>query len=162
MATIVKRKRLASDGLGSDLDIHLGYWLRLISNQVSATFARNLQAKGVSVAEWVALSLIAQVPSVASATLADEMGMTPGGVSKVLDKLTAKESIDRATSPADSRVQMLSLTRTGRRMLPALRKVADDNDEHFFSALDGGERVILKRLLEKLADAQGLNKTPVN
>ena len=36
----------------SDLDAHLGYWLRFVSNHVSQTFASRLQGKGVTVAEW--------------------------------------------------------------------------------------------------------------
>jgi hypothetical protein len=40
------------------LDIHLGYWLRLVSNHVSGNFARALQERSVSVAEWVALNQI--------------------------------------------------------------------------------------------------------
>ena len=38
-----------------ELESHLGYWLRRVSNHVSAEFARLLQARQVTVAEWVAL-----------------------------------------------------------------------------------------------------------
>src|ERR1035438_5835067 len=42
----------------SALEAHLGYWLRRVSNHVSGTFTRALQAQQVSVAEWVVLSQI--------------------------------------------------------------------------------------------------------
>ena len=38
----------------SCLEEHLGYWLRLVSNNVSASFARRLEKLDVSVSEWVA------------------------------------------------------------------------------------------------------------
>jgi hypothetical protein len=43
------------------LENHLGYWLRLVSKQISAAFARALQERGLSVAEWVALLQGAQI-----------------------------------------------------------------------------------------------------
>ena len=39
----------------SALEVHLGYWMRRISNHVSSAFAKALQARQVSVAEWVVL-----------------------------------------------------------------------------------------------------------
>ena len=39
----------------SDLTAHLGYWLRYVSNHVSHAFARKVEARGVTVAEWVLL-----------------------------------------------------------------------------------------------------------
>jgi DNA-binding MarR family transcriptional regulator len=80
------------------------------------------------------------------------MGMTRGAISKVLDKLQHKEWIARAVSEADSRVQVLSLTRRGRRRLPELSRIADGNDAHFFGGLDTAERATLRTLLRKVAD----------
>ena len=39
----------------SDLETHLGYWLRFVSNHVSHAFSLKLQARDVTVAEWVVL-----------------------------------------------------------------------------------------------------------
>src|SRR5580698_10318972 len=91
----------------ASLEVHLGYWLRLVSNRVSGTFARSLQERHISVAEWVALSQIEGGTEVTPAELADSMGMTRGAISKVLDKLEDKNWIDRTTSSEDHRVQLL-------------------------------------------------------
>jgi DNA-binding MarR family transcriptional regulator len=124
----------------ANLESHLGYWLRLVSIQVAATFAPALQERGLSVAEWIALSRIGATAGLSCAELAAAMGMTRGAISKVLDKLQHKEWIARAVSEADSRVQVLSLTRRGRRRLPELSRIADGNDAHFFGGLDTAER----------------------
>ena len=42
----------------SELTTHLGYWLRLVSNHVSQAFARKLEGRGVTVAEWVVMRLL--------------------------------------------------------------------------------------------------------
>jgi DNA-binding MarR family transcriptional regulator len=145
----------------SPLETHLGYWLRRVSNRVSAEFARALQSRGVSVAEWVALSEIGQRAETRPAELADALGMTRGAISKVLDKLEARDWIARRELAEDHRVQLLSLTRQGRRALPQLAEIADRNDARFFDCLDAGERVELRRLLAKLSEFHHIHDIPV-
>ena len=55
------------------------------------TFAKSLQEKEVSGAEWVVLSQINGCPEIRPAELADTIGLTRGAVSKVLDKLEEKK-----------------------------------------------------------------------
>jgi DNA-binding MarR family transcriptional regulator len=144
------------------LEVHLGYWLRLVSNRVSGTFARLLQERQLSVAEWVALNQIERGTDVTPAELADAMGMTRGAISKVLDKLEAKQWITRTASREDNRVQLVSPTRPGRRVLPELAAIADGNDSRFFGALDADEQATLRKLLQKLADTHRINNLPVD
>ena len=144
------------------LDIHLGYWLRLVSNHVSGNFARALQARSVSVAEWVALNQIQSGTDTTPARLADLMGMTRGAITKVLDKLEEKQWVVRTTSEEDNRVQFLSLTSEGRHVLPTLATIADENDEHFFGALNPDEQATLRSLLRKLAELHRINSVPVD
>jgi DNA-binding MarR family transcriptional regulator len=95
------------------------------------------------------------------ARLADAMGMTRGAISKVLDKLQEKKWISRTTSEEDNRVQFLSLTSQGRRALPDLATIADENDDHFFSVLDADEQATLRSLLSKLADVHRISNVAV-
>ena len=145
----------------SDLEDHLGYQVRRVSNRVSGAFARSLQSKGVSVAEWVALRLIHQQERMASTQLADAAGLTRGATSKVLEKLQSKGLIARSANPQDSRVQWLSLTPKGVRMLPKLAALADQNDDSFFGCLDPEERTLLRRLLDRVVDAHQLRDIPL-
>jgi DNA-binding MarR family transcriptional regulator len=146
----------------SPLHAHLGYWLRLVSNQVSGSFASALQEQQLSVAEWVALNHVEMHPHITAASLAEAMGMTRGAVSKVLDKLLTKNLLLRTPSPQDNRAQLLALTRSGKRLLPALTDIANDNDHRFFSILAANERGELRRLLQKLADAHSFSVVPVD
>jgi len=146
----------------SGLEVHLGYWLRRVSNHISGAFAQALQARQMSVAEWVALRLIQESEKLTPGQLAVAMGMTRGAISKVLDKLEAKAWIARATNPEDSRVHWLSLTRSGTRQIPELSRIADRNDEHFFNCLDAKEQATLRRLLQKLTEFHRFQDTPVD
>jgi len=144
-----------------DLDLHLGYWLRRVSNRVSGEFARTLQTRRASVAEWVVLCRVQERPGITPGELADALALTRGAVSKVIDKLEAKSWITGSTKPRDNRVRLFCLTRRGSRVLPELAKIASRNDRAFFDVLKPGERATLRRLLSKLVDIHRIGAVPI-
>lgn len=144
-----------------DLESHLGYWLRRVSNHVSGAFARALQARHTSVAEWVVLCQVQGRTGITPGELSEILDLTRGAISKVIDKLEAKNWIVRSAKPEDARVQLLSLTRQGSRILPQLAEIADQNDREFFDRLDAGEKATLRSLLGKLAELHQIRDVPV-
>lgn len=146
----------------SELEDHLGYWLRMVSNQVSHAFAQKLAARDVSVAEWVALRLLYDRPSLAPSELAEIMGMTRGAVSKLAERLIEKALIDRGAVEEDRRFQTLSLTPRGRALTPRLAALADQNEEEFFSHLKPAERATLEAALRGIARRAGLVGAPLD
>jgi DNA-binding MarR family transcriptional regulator len=151
----------AAKPYSSALEVHLGYWLRRVSNHVSGAFAKALQEKQVSVAEWVVLSHIDEHPEIRPAELAETIGLTRGAISKVLDKLEDKKWLTRKTLEADNRGQRLFLTQQGRRVLPELREIADRNDQRFFDCLNTREKAILGQVLRKLTASNEISDVPV-
>jgi DNA-binding MarR family transcriptional regulator len=143
------------------LEAHLGYWLRRVSNQVSGAFARALQARHTSVAEWVVMCQLQEQPGMTPAALAGRLELTRGAVSKIVDKLDAKRWVTHSTRPDDGRVQLLSLTRSGRRILPELAEIADRNDREFFDGLSAKEKATLRRLLGKVAELNQIRNVPI-
>lgn len=145
----------------SDLETHLGFWLRLASNAVSHSFARKVESEGVTVAEWVALRMLHDVDALQPKLLAERMGMTKGAISKLADRLLAKRLIERRPNPEDGRAHALALKPAGRKLVPILAAHADANDAAFFSALDARERRELERLMRKIAAKRGLAAIPI-
>jgi DNA-binding MarR family transcriptional regulator len=138
----------------SALSDHLGYWLRMVSNAVSQSFARKVEAKGVSVAEWVVLRLLYDHDGMSPSLLAERMGMTKGAISKLADKLGDKGLVRREAKDTGGRGLSLYLTTAGRSLVPRLARLADENDAAFFDALSDREREQLTALLRKLASAR--------
>lgn len=143
------------------LTAHLGYWLRLVSNHVSHAFARQIEARGVTVAEWVLLRELHDVEALAPSRLAARLGLTRGAVTKLADRLVAKGLLARQANREDARAQFLSLTATGRALVPGLAMVADANDAAFFGHLDEAERRRLEATLRALVDHHALTGTPI-
>jgi len=144
------------------LDAHLGYWLRMVSNAVSQSFARKLEGEGVTVAEWVLLRVLYDAGPIAPTDLARRIGMTKGAISKLADRLVNKALVARTASPDDGRGQTLALTDPGRALTPRLAALADQNDAAFFQTLTPDERAQLDRLLRKLAADHRLTAAPTD
>jgi len=144
----------------SDLKKHVGFWLRFVSNHVSHAFARKLLASGVTVAEWVVMREMFDDEETSPGVLAERIGMTRGGVSKVVDRLVSKKLITRRERRDDRRFQSIALTAGGRRLIPQLAALADQNDEEFFHPLLTGERAALIAMMKKLVQAHGLQTLP--
>ncbi|MGA7291789.1 MAG: MarR family transcriptional regulator [Terriglobales bacterium] len=150
----------AAQKRASDLKSHLGFWLRFVSNHVSYRFAEKLQASGVTVAEWVILREMFETDITSPSALADVTGLTRGAVSKLVDRLLNKNLLTRAEAANDRRFQDVSLTPTGRALVPRLAVVADKNDAEFFSGLSREERERLIATLKKLVQTNNLSKLP--
>lgn len=146
----------------SGLTDHLGYWLRVVSNAVSHDFARKVADEGVTVAEWAVLRVLYDVDQMAPSTLAQKMRMTKGAISKLADRLLEKKLIKRTESREDMRTHRLSLSKAGRQKVPALAKLADENDAEYFGVLMAEERDALSRVLQALVERRGLSNVPVD
>jgi DNA-binding MarR family transcriptional regulator len=144
----------------SNLETHLGYWLRFVSNHVSHAFALKLQARDVTVAEWVVLRDLFDGDGIPPSQLADRLGMTRGAISKLADRLITKNLVERTTSTEDRRQQTLSLTAAGRKLVPALSALADRNDAEFFGHLKPAERAALEKMLHDIVRRHDLKTIP--
>lgn len=144
----------------SNLDHHLGYWLRFVSNHVSHAFGLKLQAEAVTVAEWVVMRELFDGDGMSPSALADRLGMTRGAISKLADRLVAKKLMDRLSSTADRRQQSLSLTGAGRKLVPKLSALADRNDAEFFGHLKPAEHAALEKILRDIVRRHDLKTIP--
>ncbi len=145
----------------SELTAHLGYWLRLVSNHVSVAFARKLENRGVTVAEWVVLRELYGSAPIAPSELAERLGLTRGAITKLADRLIAKSLLVRRASLADGRAQRLALTAQGRLIVPGLAALADENDAEFFASLSAKERSDMERMLRDIVARRGLKTVPI-
>jgi DNA-binding MarR family transcriptional regulator len=141
---------------------HLGYWLRAVSNAVSLGFARKLEGAGVTVAEWVVLRTLHDLDPIPPSQLAERLGMTRGAISKLADRLAAKDLVQRFADPEDGRAHRLALTPAGHALVPRLAAIADANDAGFFDVLAPADRRRLRAMLEALAAAHGLTTPPID
>lgn len=146
----------------SRLDHHLGYWLRFVSNHVSHAFMQKLEAKGVTVAEWAVMRQLLELGPVSPSVLAEQMGMTRGAVSKLIERLCEKEFVTRSINDLDRRYQTVQLTKSGGGLVPRLAQIADQNDSEFFGHLSQQDQKLVTGLLKEIVDRNGWKDLPVS
>lgn len=145
----------------SGLTDHVGFWLRMVSNHVSHSFAARLATHGVTVAEWVMLRCLHGREPLRPSVLADEMGLTRGAVTRLGDRLMGKGLIARQPDPDDARAHTFQLTAAGESLVPILAGEADRNEAATFGRLDEKDRAQLETLLRRMAGALGLSAMPI-
>lgn len=146
----------------SNLEDHLGYWLRFVSNHVSLAFTKKVEAKGVTVAEWVLMRQMHACEEANPSQLAEQLGMTRGAISKLIERLYQKGLATRSATGVDRRYQSVALTPQGKRLLPTLAKLADENDHDFFGHLSDKQRTALLHQLQDLVQRHGWKDSPIN
>lgn len=152
----------APKATASPLKAHIGYRMRIVSNAVSFSFAKKLADSKVTVAEWVLMrEMYSEERTISPSMIADITGLTRGAISKLVERLLQKGLVSRTDSVTDRRYQEIKLTKKAVELVPNLAKIADENDEKFFSVLSASERNTLISLLVKIADKHQLNKNPI-
>lgn len=119
----------------SPLDEHLGYWLRCLSNQVSASFAERLERCGSSVPQWVTLRVLHDHDSLSLKELSARIGVDQGALSRMIERLLVRGLVSRRANPLSRREIAIALTAKGRQLVPRLAREADENDRAFFRTL---------------------------
>lgn len=145
----------------SELEAHAGYWLRFVSNHVSHAFTQKVEARGVTVAEWVVLRALFDIGEAAPSLLAECLGMTRGAISKLIDRLCRKRLVQRRQSRDDRRCQSVCLSPAGQKLVPALAALADENDAEFFGHLTSSQRLAFVGVLKDIVRRHGWKDVPI-
>jgi DNA-binding MarR family transcriptional regulator len=138
----------------SQLDAHLGYWLRCLSNFVSHAFAERLARRGLSVAQWVVLRTLYDSRGVTLNEGARRIGVDKSTLSRMVNRLMHKGWLSRAAGP-DRRSLELKLTVAGRTIVRQAAKSADENDAAFFHPLTPRQRTQFLSTIRQLLAANG-------
>jgi DNA-binding MarR family transcriptional regulator len=128
----------------------LGTLLRVAAGKLAVAETAALRTHGVTAAEATLLRELRAAGAVAPSVLADRMGMTRGAVTKLVDRLKAKQLLVRAKGRGDGRMQTIALTGAGARLVPELDAVALRVDGAVFGTLDAAGRAGLLRALSKI------------
>ncbi|MEN2786654.1 MarR family winged helix-turn-helix transcriptional regulator [Sphingomonas qilianensis] len=132
-------------------DTKLADLLRTAAGTAHQALARALLPHGVTAAEWTLLRELRAAGAVPQVRLAERLGMTPGAISKLVDRLVAKRLLVRGRGGGDARVQIIGLTGTGALLVPQLERIAGAAETALFDGLSPRERVLLEGVLRQLA-----------
>ena len=128
---------------------------RLVEAQASLgkQLGRSLeQHAGVSHAEFEVLLRVARAPGgrVSMGALAEQVALTSGGITRLVDRMTAAGLLRRVPCPTDRRVAFAALTADGERTLQQALEVHVANLNQVFAAFSAADLRRLDTLLDRL------------
>lgn len=92
----------------------------------------------------------AQGEQVSIRDLAEELGVTSGGVSQMIDSLVKSDMVCRTTSKEDRRVVYLSISDNAKRSLEVISGYLHDRVSKAMAKIPAGDREIMARSLRTL------------
>ncbi len=143
----------------SNLEDHLGYWLRCLSNYIHHNFAALLAEHDVSVAQWVVLRTLYDKQNISLNEAARLVGVDNSSLSRMIERLVQKSLVNRTNINKDRRSIQLSLTSAGKILVPKLAKLADQNDESFFRIFSTQKRQDLLDTIKQLLETNGWDQS---
>ena len=87
---------------------------------------------------------------ISMSTLAQQVALTSGGITRLLDRLIEGGLVQRVPCPTDRRVYFAALTSAGQRVLAEAMQVHARNLRQVFTGFTAAELKDLDRLLDKL------------
>lgn len=121
---------------------------------MEAVFGRSLdQAHGLPLSSFEAILRLGRSPDqqLTMGELTEQITLTSGGVTRLVDRLIASGLVERIADPADRRVQRVRLTQAGQTALNAAVKThLVDLEAELFGRITATEAATLAHILAKL------------
>ena len=103
--------------------------------------------------EYRALCLASERPKYTMQQIANELGFTKGGATRVVNRLEKKGYIKRQRSPEDGRVCCVQVTSQGSMLVKSVSRDNEARLDRIMSKIDPGMRVVISTALRSFVDA---------
>jgi DNA-binding MarR family transcriptional regulator len=134
------------------LDDDLGALFAQITRRLIDAERPLLDARGLSMWEYIALSALARGAAPTQLALSRRIGYDKTRLIALLDRLAERSLIARAPDPADRRAHVITVTEQGAALLEATRRDIRTMEETMLGGFTPGERTALRTMLGRLAD----------
>ncbi|WP_163511433.1 MarR family winged helix-turn-helix transcriptional regulator [Fodinicola acaciae] len=127
-----------------------------LGTHCAAKFAVRAREIGLTPPQVGILGLIARSPGQSQQAVATALGLLPSRLVGFVDDLEDQGLLERVRSRTDRRNYALQLTEAGRRKLGEIGRVGREHEQDIFGNLTDEQHTELVRLLQRVADEQGL------
>jgi len=129
---------------------HVSYWVRLAGTRFSENLAKMLEEWRLLPSEWGVLRELYGPGRRSPVELAKVIGMSKGGMSKLIDRLVERKLVRKDVSKFDRRVRAVGVTAYGKDWVEFIASMEKDLDREFFGKLRGGGRYHLTEYLKRI------------
>ena len=142
----VSKEKLFLKSPGSTL------WIRFLrfDRMTSRRLEENLGELGLTLPQFHVLATLGYTGSLAFNEIGQELMVTVGNLTGIVDRLEIKGLVTRRRDGKDRRIVMVSLTQEGEKLYHLASRVFDKTVVGLFRPLQGGQQKTLSRLLRLL------------
>jgi DNA-binding MarR family transcriptional regulator len=149
--TEVRRKRVSEAELPiAAPEAHVSYWVKRADVRFSKSFVKILRQSQLIASEWAVVRELYGPTNWAPVELGRMMGMSKGGMSKLIARLVKKGYVTKKKNATDHRFRNVRLTKQGRLRVPLIAAMEKSVDREFFAPLEGGGRHRLTQSLQRI------------
>ncbi len=130
--------------------------LGILGVQVTELARQRLEPLGLTPKQVGLLACVDSGANTSQREIASGMRVAPSLVVTLVDQLEGLKAVTRIRRPGDRRVQEISLTETGRKLLSEALFVVRELDEDLTAHLADGDRRALERALEAVENGRWL------
>lgn len=153
--------------LGSDraatkgLHLHnsFTFWINRLASQMREAFNDALTEHEVSWPQWMILNVLFHELATTPAQIADHIAVDRSAVTRLLDRLEAKQLVQREHDGLDRRSVKVHLTRSGHALVETLNELAVAHQNRFLRQLHPTELRAFKGNIQKLLKAVDIDST---
>lgn len=132
------------------VDGYLAYLLALASHRVSEEFHREVEAAGLTIAEWRVLASLTGREQESISTLTHLTLTKQPTLSKIIQRMEQQGLVQRHDTDADRRKTLVSLTAAGREKTQQHVQQAMRHQAEVLKPLSAKEAALLMRVLRKI------------
>jgi MarR family transcriptional regulator, lower aerobic nicotinate degradation pathway regulator len=129
-----------------------GYLFRRMQQIAVAIFVEECRAYDLTPVQYAALVAIRTHPGIDATRLSAVIAFDRSTLGNVIERLQAKQYIERKPAPEDKRVKLLYLTRSGTALLRDIMPSVDRAQARMLQPLKPSDRKTLLALLTQLVD----------
>lgn len=137
------------------LDDLPGHYIRRLQQIAVGIFMDEVADLNVTPVQFALLFATSREPGLDQRTLAGKIGFDTSTIGAVIDRLEARELIQRNASPTDKRVRLLTLTDTGHALLDQVMPAMLRAQERMLAPLPKAERPLFMSMMKTVVDANG-------
>lgn len=130
---------------------HIGYLLRQAGNVHRSRMEHALSDFGITLPQFMVLTMLSAYPGVSNADLARLSLLTPQTVSVIVGNLERAQLISRRPHAQHGRIQHIDLTDAGQKLLGRTRSRVHEVEQAMLADLSPDEEVIVRRWLVQVA-----------
>ncbi|WP_051235674.1 MarR family winged helix-turn-helix transcriptional regulator [Marinimicrobium agarilyticum] len=146
---------------GSAFHLHnsFTFWIARLASCMREAFNEALAEHDVSWPQWMILNVLFHELANTPAQIADNIAVDRSAVTRLLDRLEAKDLVQREHDGLDRRSVKIHLTRAGKQLVQNLNEQAVNHQNRFLNQLHPTELRAFKGNIQKLLRAVDIDSS---